>query len=647
MAKKAKARAPRRRLLQIVATAAVWAVTAVLLLVVFFALDLPKVDDALRAQRQSSITLLAADGTEIGRYGDRVGRPLNLSELPPALPAAVLATEDRRFYDHFGLDVFGLARATLANIRAGRIVQGGSTISQQVAKNIFLTPARSLKRKIQELLLALWLEQKFRKDQILTIYLNRVYLGAGTYGVDAAARHYFGKSARTLTVYQSAMLAGLLKAPSRYNPAANPDLAHKRTLRVLNNMVAVGTLSPTQMAQAVRRRGRIVDGRRASGPKQRIGRYYAAWVFDQASAIVAAAKDLVITTTLDPRLQRLAEAAVKSAIKRSGQAAQVAQAALVSLTADGAVRAMVGGADFAGSQFNRATQALRQPGSAFKPFVYLAGLEAGLTLDSRIEDAPLTIDGWSPRNFDGRYRGSLGLTEAFAQSINTAAVRVALKAGPQRVADAARRLGLTTDILATPSLALGTSETSLLELTNAYSAFAGGGVGAWAHGILEIREVNGAVLYRRSGSGPGRVIAPNNARAMTAMLKAVIDNGTGKAARLGRPAAGKTGTSQNFRDAWFIGFTAGLTTGVWMGNDDGRPMKRVTGGGLPAQVWKDFMQAAEVGLPVRPLAAPPPTASVAEATSGHRPDVAPARDGGFWSSIFTPSERGGYPDRGD
>jgi penicillin-binding protein 1A len=647
MAKKAKARAPRRRILQIVATAAVWTVTAVLLMVVFFALDLPKVDDALRAERRPSITLLAADGTEIGSYGDRVGRPLNLSELSPALPAAVLATEDRRFYDHFGLDVIGLGRATLANLRAGRIVQGGSTISQQVAKNLFLTPARSLKRKIQELLLALWLEQKFRKDQILTIYLNRVYLGAGTYGVDAAARNYFGKSARNLTVYQSAMLAGLLKAPSRYNPVANPDLAHKRTLRVLNNMVAVGTLSAAQIAQAVRRRGRIVDGRARNRGERRIGRYYAAWVLDQASTIVAGAKDLVITTTLDRRLQRLAEKAVAAVLKRSGKSAQVAQAALVSLATDGAVRAMVGGADFADSQFNRATQALRQPGSAFKPFVYLAGLEAGLTLDSRVEDAPLTIDGWSPRNFDGRYRGSLGLTEAFAQSVNTAAVRIAIKAGPTRVADAARRLGLTTDILAAPSLALGTSETSLLELTNAYSAFAGGGIGAWSYGISEIRENNGAVLYRRSGSGPGRVIAPKNARAMTAMLKAVIDDGTGKAARLERPAAGKTGTSQNFRDAWFIGFTADLITGVWMGNDDGGPMKRVTGGGLPAQIWKAYMQGAEIGLPARPLAAPPPAASVARATSERRPDVVPAQKGGFWSNIFTPSERGDYPDRGD
>jgi len=308
---------------------------------------------------------------------------------------------------------------------------------------------------------------------------------------------------------------------------------------------------------------------------------------------------------------------------------------------------MVGKADFADSQFNRATQALRQPGSAFKPFVYLAGLEAGLTLDSRVEDAPLTIDGWSPRNFDGRYRGSLGLTEAFAQSVNTAAVRIAIKAGPTRVADAARRLGLTTDILAAPSLALGTSETSLLELTNAYSAFAGGGIGAWSYGISEIRENNGAVLYRRSGSGPGRVIAPKNARAMTAMLKAVIDDGTGKAARLERPAAGKTGTSQNFRDAWFIGFTADLITGVWMGNDDGGPMKRVTGGGLPAQIWKAYMQGAEIGLPARPLAAPPPAASVARATSERRPDVVPAQKGGFWSNIFTPSERGDYPDRGD
>ncbi len=573
------------------ATVGVWVVIAVIGLLAWYATDLPDIDDALAVTRQPTVTVLAADGSVIATRGDLYGVPVDLRSLPKALPEAVLATEDRRFYDHFGLDIIGIGRAAWNNVRAGRIVQGGSTITQQAAKNLFLTPERSLKRKVQEFMLALWLERKFSKRQILTIYLNRVYLGSGTYGVDAAARRYFGHSATRVSVYQAAMLAGLLKAPSRYNPRANRKRAERRTDQVLANMVAADYLTEAEAKAAKRDKA---DGR-TGGPA--VGGYFIDWVLDQLSDYVAPGNnDVTVKTTLNPVLQRAAERRTVAILLGPGKQQKVGQAALVALATDGAVRAMVGGRDRGKSEFNRAVQARRQPGSAFKPFIFMAALEAGYRPERRISDAPITIGDWTPRNFDRKYRGEISLTEALARSVNTAAVRLAEEVGRGKVARLAARFGITGQIRPTPSLALGAHEVSLLELTAAYGPFANGGSGVWPYGIVEIRNGGGDILYRRQGSGPGRIAAPGDIAAINRMLAEVVLGGTGKAARMARPVAGKTGTSQNYRDAWFIGYSADLVTGVWMGNDNGAPMKRVTGGGLPTRLWKSFMTAAHKGL---------------------------------------------------
>jgi len=600
--------------------AAIWGMIAVGGILAWYAAGLPDVDEALAATRKPTVTLVAADGSTLATVGDVYGVTVRLKDLPPAMPHAVVATEDRRFYDHFGLDVIGLTRAFYVNFRAGHIVQGGSTVTQQVAKNLFLTPERSYKRKIQEVLLALWLEHRLSKDQILTVYLNRVYLGAGTYGVDAASRKFFGHPARDLSTYEAAMLAGLLKAPSRYNPRANPELADERARIVLHNMVRAGYLSEAEARAAEAERGkRFARGGRGT-------RYFVDWVMDQVWGFVSPGnRDLVVKTTLDPTLQDRAEEAITKALAGPGRKQGVSQAALVSLSPRGAVRVMVGGRDYARSQFNRAAQALRQPGSAFKPFVYLAGLEAGLTPDTVLSDSPVTIDGWSPRNFTGRYKGDMTMRQALAESINTVAVRVAAKAGYKRVVDTAKRLGLTADLDPNPSIALGTGEVTPLELTAAYAVFANGGRGVWPYGIEEIQDGDGQVLYRRSGSGPGRVVGKKHIAAMNRMLAGVVDGGTGKAAALaGRPVAGKTGTSQNYRDAWFVGYTADLVTGLWMGNDNGSPTRKVTGGGLPAQTWADYMARAHAGVAAHALP---------ETQRPEPPKPAAQEEGGFWQRL--------------
>jgi penicillin-binding protein 1A len=596
------------RVVNALAVACVWAAIALAAVVAWYGHDLPDVAEAMAATRRPAVTLLARDGSELLTIGDLYGRPLVVAELPPALVQAVVATEDRRYYRHLGLDPLALLRAAYANIRAGRIVQGGSTITQQVAKNLFLTPERTLKRKVQELLLALWLERKFAKDEILAVYLNRVYFGQGTYGVEAAARRYFGRGARDLDAYEAAMLAGLLKAPSRYNPHRDPELATKRTEQVLANMEEAGFMTAAE-ARAAARRKRLPKAAKPSG----LGRHFADWVLDQVPGYAQGGdRDLIVVTTLDARLQREAERLVAAVLDRHGAKSRIGEAALVAMTPAGAVRAMVGGGDYADSQFNRATQALRQPGSAFKPFVYLAALEAGLAPEDRVVDAPLTVDGWSPRNFDGTYLGEMSVEDALARSINTAAVRLSERVGRGRAAAAAKRLGITTDLGLSPSLALGSEEVTLIDLVTAYAAFARDGAGAWAYGVEEIREREGRVLYRRSGSGPGRVVEAAHARAMNRMLARAVEDGTGRAARpAGWPdgaIAGKTGTSQGFRDAWFVGYGVHVVAGVWMGNDDDQPMLRVTGGGLPAVLWRDFIAAAHQGLapPPLPLAAPPP-----------------------------------------
>ncbi len=569
----------------------IWGGVALAALVVWHAYDLPDIDDALVADRRPTITLAAADGTVVATRGDRFAGAVRAADLPPVLLQAILATEDRRFYDHFGADPIGLARALVANLAAGRVVQGGSTLTQQVAKNLFLSPERSLRRKIQELLLALWLERRFDKDEIFTIYLNRVYLGAGTYGVEAAARTYFDKPAARLTLPEAALIAGLLKAPSRYNPRADRDLAITRARRVLANMVDAGYLSEAEARRAGAELPRVT---RRRGPRNE-ARHFGDWVLGRLDGYSGAETgDRTVITTLDRGMQAAAEEAIARHMV-DGRERGATQAAVVVMDGTGAVRAMVGGVDYRNSQFNRATDALRQPGSAFKTFVYLAALEAGMTPRTTIEDAPITIDGWSPANWDGRYRGAVTLTEALARSINTVAVRVAGRVGPKRVAGVAERLGITADLPRDLSLALGSAEVTLLDLVAAHAPIANGGHGVFPYGISEVRDRGGDVVYRRAGAGPGRVVEARHLKALRGMLAEVIRAGTGRAADIGRPAGGKTGTSQDYRDAWFVGYAGDLVAGVWVGNDDGRPMKAVGGGGLPARIWRDTLASVRPG----------------------------------------------------
>jgi penicillin-binding protein 1A len=600
----------------------------------FFALTLPDTGQLTQSQRRPSVTILAADGSLLTTYGDLFGRPLTLKQLPRYLPQAVIATEDRRFYSHFGVDPIGLLRAAAADLAAGRVVEGGSTITQQLAKNLFLTSERSLARKIRETLLALWLEHKFTKNEILEIYLNRAYFGAGAYGVDAAAHRYFGRSASRLDLYQSAMLAGLLKAPTRFNPTRDRELATARTAQVLTNMVEAGYITESEASAA----GREEDALASIAAAQPGRRYFAGWVAAQLADFVGSdSRDLTVVTTLDPRIQAEAEAAIANTLDRDGVKAAVSQGALVAISSDGAVRAMVGGRSYGDSQFNRAVQAQRQPGSAFKPFVFLAGLEAGLHPSDHFIDGPIAVGNWRPRDYGDRYLGEMTLAEAFAQSINTIAVQVTLRAGVDNVVAVAHRLGIGSPLTRDASIALGTDNVNLLELTAAYAPFANGGIGVWPYGIAEVRDKKGHLVYRHTGSGPGRVVSPEAEGEMNNMLAAVVDYGTGRRARLLRPAAGKTGTTQDYRDAWFIGYTPDLVAGVWLGNDDNSPMNQVTGGSLPAETWRRFMLAATQSMPVRAL----PSGPLPPATT-----IIPAPVRGFFDSLLNLFRPPPQPPRG-
>ncbi|HEX3972043.1 MAG TPA: PBP1A family penicillin-binding protein [Stellaceae bacterium] len=578
--------------------AAMWCFIAGMGVIGFFALTLPDTGDLSMAQRKPSITLLANDGTMIATYGDLFGEPLRLNEMPKYLPAAVIATEDRRFYSHFGIDPVGLIRAAFVNMRAGHVVQGGSTITQQLAKNLFLSPDRTFTRKIQEALLAIWLEHKFSKQQILEIYLNRVYLGAGTYGVDAAAHRYFGKSARDVSLYEAAVIAGLLRAPSRFSPANDKARAAQRAQQVLANMADAGFISTAQAQAAATQKTQLAKTPSLS----RGSRYFSDWIVDQIDGFSGTQdRDLVVTTTLDPKMQQVGEKVISDSLDANGEKDEVGQGALVAMTPDGAIRAMVGGDDYADSQFNRATQALRQPGSSFKPIVYLTAVERGLRPGDHFIDQPIRIGKWEPHNFENKYRGDVTVSEAVAESLNSVAAQVVQRVGVSNVIATARKLGITADLASDASIALGTSEVSLIELTAAYAPFASGGIGAWPYGIVEIRDAHGGLIYRRDGSGPGRVIDPANVAIMNQLLTGVVAYGTGKAAKLDRPVGGKTGTTQDSRDALFVGYTADLVCGVWFGNDDDSPMRKVTGGTLPAHAWHDFMAVATRGMPIKPL----------------------------------------------
>ncbi len=576
----------------------VWAGIGLGLVVAFFSLDLPEIDQATLTRRPH-VQVLDAGGWEVANFGDIYRASVDLKSLPPHVPAALISVEDRRFYSHFGVDPRGIARAIVTDMRAGARVQGGSTITQQVAKNVFLTSDRTIARKIKEVLLAIKLEQSFSKDQILALYMNRVYFGNGIYGYEAASERFFNRPAKDLTVFQSAVLAGLLKAPSHYNPTREPERAKARAQIVLTTMVETGAISPAQQIQAMASAETALKA--VPQPPTR-GRYFADWVMSQIDSFIGGTdRDLVVKTTLDGRLQMQAEEALEKRLAEQGGKLNVAQGAIVVMSTDGAVRALVGGRDYDDSQFNRATQALRQPGSAFKPFVYLAGVEAGYGLDDMLTDAPLKIGKWRPQNFTNTYEGPVSFETAFAKSLNTAAVRLAQQVGIKSVVDVAHRMGITEKLKPDLSLSLGSGEVTLLELTGAYAPFANGGQSVLPYAIESISEREGKPLYIREGGGLGQVVDADALAVMNHMMTAVISHGTGTAAAFGYPAGGKTGTSSDFRDAWFMGFTADYVTGVWVGNDSGAGMKKVTGGGLPAQVWRDVMVAAHAGHAPREL----------------------------------------------
>jgi penicillin-binding protein 1A len=569
-------------------------------LVWYLSLDVADITRGPLDERQPEITLQDRAGVTFASFGDRYGEYLTLDQISAWLPKAVIAVEDRRFYQHPGIDPIGIGRAFVRNIQAGRVVQGGSTISQQLAKLAFLTPERSLVRKIKEALYTLWIEARFDKAEILELYLNRVYLGNGAYGADAAARRYFAKPASDLSLAEAAMLAGLIKAPSRYAPTRDLALAQTRAEVVLSSMVDTGSITAAEAATAKGAPAQL------AAPRTRAGTgYFADWVFAE-SRLYADAEEprLIVRTTLDQDVQSAAEEAVEAAFAQARGAEGIEQVALVAMSPDGQVRAMLGGRAYAASQFNRATQAERQPGSAFKLFVYLAALEAGLRPEDRISAAPIRVNGWAPRNLDDAYPTNISLLDSFAGSVNTAAVRLGEQVGRYRVIRLAERLGITSPLPDEPSLALGSPEVRLIELTAAYATVANGGYLVWPEGIESIGGGNGDALYRRRPVEEP-VLEPGVVRAMTAMLETTLDRGTGREASLRRFVAGKTGTSSEYRDAWFVGFTNALVVGVWVGNDDGRPMPRVTGGSLPARIFREFILRAQGDLPFRPDPAPP------------------------------------------
>ena len=553
-----------------------------------------------KSERAPVIRVLAVDGTVMYERGVAYDyMPIDL--LPKHVTDAIVATEDRRFFEHWGLDPIGLGRAMLTNLRAGRYAQGGSTLSQQLAKNLFLSSDRRLGRKIEELYLAFWLEIRLSKKDILELYLNRVYFGGGAYGIEAAARRYFNKSARDISVIEAAVLGGVLKAPSKFSPLTSPPLARARARVVVQNMLAGGFLTQEQAKQAS---GELIQfynparDHEASGFESAVD-----YVLERLPPLSnVSASEIVIETTIDASLQKRAQQRLTQLIESEGAASDVNQGALLVLETDGAIRAMVGGRNYAENQFNRAVRAKRQPGSTFKPFVYLAALESGLTPDSTVYDLPLSIKGRSPRNENGTYRGAITMRQALTQSINSVAVRLHMDLGSKRTIEVANRLGIHADLRDGPSLALGASEVTLLEMTGAYATFASGGFRVEPHVINRVRTGGGVVLHQRSLHVPVRLVDNVRVAQMTDMLHSALINGTGKRAALQRfPAAGKTGTSQDFRDAWFIGYSSQLVGGVWFGNDNARPMNRIMGGTLPARLWHDVMLAAHENRVPQPL----------------------------------------------
>jgi penicillin-binding protein 1A len=574
-----------------------WAFIGAIGVIGWVAAHLPPIQSLEVPKRPPSIQIVGLNGRVLATRGEMGGSAVPLRELPPFFPKAFLAIEDRRFYSHHGLDPLGVVRAGVANVLHRGVSQGGSTITQQLAKNLFLTQERTFQRKLQEVILAVWLERKFSKDEILELYLNRVYFGSGAYGVEAAAQRYFGKSARQVTLPEAALLAGLVKSPTRLAPTRNFDGAERRAQLVLAAMAEAGFVTDDAAKVAMMAPPKVV--------KQTAGgslNYVADWVMDVLNDLVGhVEQDVIVETTIDPALQAAAEKALIEEIAAKGAKFDVEQGAMVAMTPQGAVRALVGGKNYAESQFNRAVAAKRQPGSAFKPFVYLTALERGLAPDTVREDKPIEVKGWRPENYSREYFGPVTLTRALALSLNTVAVRLTVEVGPAAVVRTAHRLGILSKLDSNASIALGTSEVSVTELVSAYVPFANGGIAVAPHVIERVRTAGGKLLYRARNPGLGRVIEERHVAMMNQMMQETLTTGTARKADLaGIPAAGKTGTSQDFRDAWFVGYTGHLVTGVWLGNDDNSATK-ATGGSLPVEIWSRFMKVAHQGLPVADL----------------------------------------------
>ena len=588
-----------KRMFYWTAVLGLWAAIAIGGVIVYVGAHLPPIQSLEIPKRPPTIQIVGMDGTVLTTRGEQAGDNVSLKDLPPYLPKAFIAIEDRRFYSHWGVDPIGIARAAAANLMHRGVSQGGSTLTQQLAKNLFLTQERTMQRKLQEVELAFWLERKHSKNQILELYLNRVYFGSGAYGVEAAAQKYFGKSAKNVTVAEAAMLAGLVKSPSRLAPNRNPEGAEARAKIVL------AAMQDAEFITAAQARGS------AGVPQYNVKpvgagtvNYVADWIGEVLDDLVGQVDEsIVVETTIDPKLQSTAEAAIIDELAAKSVKFNVTQGALVAMTPQGAVRAMVGGRNYADSQFNRAVTAKRQPGSSFKPFVYLTAIESGMTPETIRQDSPIDIKGWKPENYTHEYFGSVTLTQALSMSLNTVAVRLGLEVSPASVVRTAHRMGISSKLEANASIALGTSEVSMMELVGAYTPFANGGYGTTPYVVTRIRTVEGKkTLYVRRNDAPSAVIDARAVAAMNTMMQQTILTGSAKKAELpGWFAAGKTGTSQDFRDAWFIGYTSQLVTGVWLGNDDNTPTKKATGGGLPVEIWSRFMKVAHQGLQPEPV----------------------------------------------
>jgi len=559
-----------------------------------------------RTTEDFSVTFLDRFGNEVGHRGILLNDTVPLEEIPDYLVKATLATEDRRFFSHFGIDVMGTFRAMVENLRARTVVQGGSSLTQQLAKNLFLSNERTLKRKINEAFLALWLEMNLSKREILKLYLDRAYMGGGTFGVAAASEFYFGKNVRELSLAEAAMLAGLFKAPTKYAPHVNLPAARARANEVLTNMVQAGFMTEGQVIGARRNPAVAIDRSKERSPD-----YFLDYAFNQLKELARThprlANDRIVTvrTTLDPGLQRQAERATLDTLRQYGARYRVEEAAVAVVVPEtGAVRAMVGGKDYGASQFNRAVDALRQPGSSFKPFVYITAFMNGYKPSSVVPDAPITIGGWSPRNYGRSYAGAVTLKTALTKSINTVPVRLAQALGRDKIVDNAHHMGLTSELPITRALPLGVAEVRVLDMASAYSVFANDGLRVPPTPILEVRDSNGETIYdlSRDRPVPERVITREASEEMNDVLVNVIEHGTGRRARVpGVTAAGKTGTTQAYRDAWFVGYTGNYAAAVWFGNDDFTSTGRMTGGSLPAMTWQSIMEYAHNGIELKPM----------------------------------------------